>query len=118
MRPAPERCPEVPHERRETPMRPRAAARAVTVLCAGVLLLGAACGGDDSTASAGDKATSSSTASSYASSSSTAPAGTATTGAAPSGAKTKPEFEIPPGDPPKQLQIKDLEVGTGAEAKS
>ncbi|MEV7780357.1 FKBP-type peptidyl-prolyl cis-trans isomerase [Kitasatospora sp. NPDC088351] len=31
--------------------------------------------------------------------------------------KTKPEIDFPIGEPPAELQIRDLEVGTGEEAK-
>ena len=31
--------------------------------------------------------------------------------------KTKPQIVVPSGNPPKELEIKDIEVGTGAEAK-
>jgi len=33
-------------------------------------------------------------------------------------AKTKPKVSVPKGAPPKQLEVKDLEEGSGAEAKS
>ncbi len=33
-------------------------------------------------------------------------------------AKTKPKVTVPKGAPPKQLEVKDLEEGSGAEAKS
>jgi peptidylprolyl isomerase len=32
--------------------------------------------------------------------------------------KTKPEVTVPDGAPPKKLEVTDLEVGTGAEAKA
>lgn len=32
--------------------------------------------------------------------------------------KTKPKVTVPKGPPPKKLEIKDLEVGSGAEAKA
>jgi len=35
-----------------------------------------------------------------------------------SGKKTKPKVEKPSGDPPKELVTKDLEEGSGAEAKA
>lgn len=35
-----------------------------------------------------------------------------------SSAKTKPTVEVPKGAPPKKLEVKELEEGTGAEAKS
>ncbi|MFD0277325.1 FKBP-type peptidyl-prolyl cis-trans isomerase [Kitasatospora sp. NPDC127111] len=31
--------------------------------------------------------------------------------------KTKPEIDFPIGDPPAELKIRDIEVGTGEEAK-
>ncbi len=33
-------------------------------------------------------------------------------------AKTKPKVTVPKGAPPKKLEVKELETGTGAEAKS
>lgn len=33
-------------------------------------------------------------------------------------AKTKPKVSVPKGAPPKQLEVKELEEGSGAEAKS
>ena len=33
-------------------------------------------------------------------------------------AKTKPKVKVPNGPPPKKLEIKDLETGSGAEAKA
>lgn len=35
-----------------------------------------------------------------------------------SGEKSKPAVEVPEGAPPQQLETKDLEAGSGAEAKS
>lgn len=35
-----------------------------------------------------------------------------------SAAKTKPKVSVPNGAPPKQLEVKELEEGSGAEAKS
>jgi peptidylprolyl isomerase len=63
-------------------------------LCAGLAVAG--CGGDDSSAE------------------STATP-TATTEAA---AKTKPKVTVPKGAPPKKLEVRDLEEGTGAETKA
>lgn len=34
------------------------------------------------------------------------------------GEKTKPKVTVPSGPPPKQLEIKEIEEGTGAEAKA
>ena len=39
-------------------------------------------------------------------------------GAATAEPKPKPKVTVPEGPPPKQLQIKDIEPGTGAEAKA
>jgi len=69
------------------------------VVCAGLTIAG--CGGSDD----------SSTASSESSS-------TAATTSESSGEKTKPEVSVPQGPPPKQLEIKELEKGSGAEAKA
>ncbi len=43
---------------------------------------------------------------------------TAETSASPEKAKTKPKVTVPEGAPPKELETKELEEGTGAEAKS
>jgi peptidylprolyl isomerase len=71
---------------------------------AGLLaLLAAGCGGGDSTTG------------------STGPAeANAQSGASEAGGpeKTKPKVKVPKGPPPKKLVIKDLEKGTGPEAKS
>lgn len=85
----------------------RRLARALPLLLAGALLF-SACGGDDdddTTSEAGDSPAS-------------AQEDTTTTAAAPATDKTKPEFEVPAGDPPAQLVVTDLEPGTGAEAKA
>jgi FKBP-type peptidyl-prolyl cis-trans isomerase len=37
---------------------------------------------------------------------------------APTAKKTKPKVTVPKGAPPKQLEIKEIEEGTGAEAKA
>ena len=58
-----------------------------------------ACGGDDSTTGSTEAAT------------------TAAESPAPA-EKTKPTVTVPKGAPPKKLEIKDLEQGTGAEAKA
>jgi len=36
----------------------------------------------------------------------------------PTAEKTKPQVEVPQGAPPQQLETKDLEAGSGAEAKA
>ncbi len=68
------------------------------LLCAGLAVAG--CGSSDS---------------STGSTGSTESNPTATT---ESTAKTKPKVTVPKGAPPKKLEVKELETGTGAEAKS
>jgi len=63
------------------------------------MLAAAGCGGSD------DSSTGSSESSAAGSSESPAP-------------KTKPKVTVPEGAPPRELEIKDLEEGSGAEAKS
>jgi peptidylprolyl isomerase len=59
----------------------------------------AACGGGDSTSSSTEAAT-------------------AAAESAGSAEKTKPKVRVPKGAPPKELEIKEIEEGTGEEAKS
>jgi peptidylprolyl isomerase len=72
----------------------------LVLILAVCLALGlAACGGDDSTTGSTEAAT--------------------TAAESPASAeKTKPTVTVPKGAPPKKLEIKDLEEGTGAEAKA
>lgn len=42
----------------------------------------------------------------------------ATTESSPAAKKTKPTVTVPKGAPPKKLEIKELETGSGAEAKA
>lgn len=65
-------------------------------VCAGLAIAGCGGGGDSSTESSESTST-------------------ATTESA---AKTKPKVTVPKGAPPKQLEVKDLEEGTGTEAKA
>jgi peptidylprolyl isomerase len=65
-----------------------------------IALLAAGCGGGDSTTGAGD-ATAEGTA-----------------GSTGSAEKTKPKVTVPKGSPPKELEIKEIEEGSGPEAKS
>lgn len=65
-------------------------------VCAGLLFAG--CGGSDD--------------------SSTGSTGSAGTTTEASAEKTKPTVTVPKGAPPKELEIKELEEGTGAEAKA
>jgi peptidylprolyl isomerase len=67
------------------------------ILAIGIVaaLVLAGCGGDDSTTAAEE-----------------------TTAADASAPQTKPAVEVPKGAPPKQLEVRDLSVGTGAEAQA
>ena len=69
---------------------------ALLALC--VALAFAGCGGSDDSSTGSDESTP-----------------TATT---ESTAKTKPKVTVPKGAPPKKLEVKELEKGSGAEAKS
>jgi peptidylprolyl isomerase len=74
--------------------------KALAPIIALFLILGlAACGDDDSTTG------------------STEGAGSAAEAPA-SAEKTKPKVKVPKGAPPKKLEIRDIEEGTGAEAKA
>lgn len=69
-------------------------------VCAALLVAG--CGGGSDSSSGG----------------STAAAVESTAAEAAGGEKTKPKVRVPKGAPPKQLEVKDIEEGSGAEAKS
>jgi len=69
----------------------------LTLLACAVLALAACGGGDDSSSS--DESSAS------------------TSGESPA-QKTRPKVTVPTGAPPQELEIKDLEEGSGAEAKS
>ncbi len=68
-------------------------------VCAGLFVAG--CGGSDSS-----------------SSESTAASGETTAAESAGGEKTKPKVTVPKGAPPKKLEIREIEAGSGAEAKS
>jgi peptidylprolyl isomerase len=72
----------------------------IVVVCAALVIAGCGGGGDSST---GSSEASGST--------------PATTSESPA-AKTKPKVKVPSGAPPKQLEIKELEEGSGTEAKA
>ncbi|HEU5253504.1 MAG TPA: FKBP-type peptidyl-prolyl cis-trans isomerase [Solirubrobacterales bacterium] len=75
--------------------------RVILIVCLCLALLAAGCGSDDSST------TSSSSGGETSSSQAEAPKN-----------KTKPQVKAPNGAPPKKLVIKDLEEGSGPEAKS
>jgi peptidylprolyl isomerase len=72
----------------------------VIVLCAALAIAG--CGGSDDSSSESTGATTTES----------------TAAEAATAEKTKPKVTVPTGVPPKQLEIKELEEGSGAEAKS
>jgi len=76
-------------------------------LCAALALSVAGCGGSNDS-STGSSESTASTEESTASAKKTES----------SAKKTKPEVTVPKGAPPKQLVVKELEEGTGAEAKA
>lgn len=89
----------------------RRTTRAAAALLAAALLLGA-CGDDEDAAEgAGESRTTVSTLPSGGSST------TEGTGS-PAGAASRPTVTIPDSPPPKELVVKDITVGTGAEAKA
>lgn len=83
-------------------MRRMKTALVAILICAGLAIAG--CGGsDDSSTSSGESS-----------------AATTTESSSPeaAGEKTKPTVTVPKGAPPQQLEIKEIEEGSGAEAKS
>lgn len=73
------------------------------IACAALAFAG--CGGDDDSTTESTETTSAAE----------SPAGGESSSG---GEKTKPKVTVPEGAPPKQLEIKDLEEGSGAEAKA
>ena len=81
--------------------------KATALIFALVLAVGlGACGDDDSTTGSTDGAEV------------TAESAGSAEANEPSAEKTKPTVSVPDGAPPKGLQVKDLEAGSGAEAKA
>ncbi len=73
----------------------------IFLLCAVLALVVAGCGDSDDS-----------------SSESTGSTATESTEASSTAKKTKPKVTVPKGAPPKQLEIEEIEEGTGAEAKA
>jgi len=87
--------------------------RLALILFACLALFGAGCGdSDDSSSSSESTATSTETSGQGSTESSGAPEESS------GGKKTKPKVTVPSGAPPKKLEIKELEKGTGATAKA
>jgi len=95
--------------------------RLALIIFACVALVVAGCGsGEDSSSSSESAATSAETSATSTESSEKSPAESGGSGEKKSsgGEKTKPKVTVPSGPPPKQLEIKEIEKGTGAEAKT
>jgi peptidylprolyl isomerase len=88
--------------------------RLVLILLACFALVGAGCGSSDDSSTGSSESSATSTESSEKS-----PAGSGGGSKKSSGGeKTKPKVTVPSGPPPKELEIKEIEEGTGAEAKA
>jgi peptidylprolyl isomerase len=72
----------------------------ILAICVALAFAVAGCGGSDDSSSSGTTEASASTESS------------------PPAKKTKPKVTVPKGAPPKKLEIKEIEEGTGPEAKA
>jgi peptidylprolyl isomerase len=83
--------------------------RLALTLLACLALIGAGCGGDDDSSTESSESTAAQTTES----SSPAESPQSNSGAK----KTKPTVTVPSGAPPKKLEIKELEKGSGATAK-
>jgi peptidylprolyl isomerase len=79
----------------------------IVALCAALALAGCGSGSDSSTGSTESTG-----------STSTEGSTTPAKQSEPTARKTKPKVTVPKGPPPKQLVVKELEEGTGAEAKA
>ena len=88
--------------------------RLALTLLACLALVGAGCGSSDDSSTSSSESTATSTESSE---KSPAESGGSTEKSS-GGEKTKPKVTVPSGPPPKQLEIKEIEEGTGAEAKA
>jgi peptidylprolyl isomerase len=80
------------------------------ILIACVALFAVGCGGDDDSSSDSSESTTTTE--------STATTESSKTESSPSGEKTKPTVTVPSSAPPTNLEIKELEKGTGATAKA
>jgi peptidylprolyl isomerase len=88
--------------------------RLALILVACLALVGAGCGDSDDSSTSSSESTATSTESSDQGTTESSPAPEESNG----GEKTKPEVTVPSGAPPKKLEIKELEKGTGATAKA
>jgi len=88
--------------------------RLALILLACLALVGAGCGDSDDSSTSSSESTATSTESSGQGTTESSDGGEESSG----GEKTKPEVTVPSGPPPKKLEIKELEKGTGATAKA
>lgn len=91
----------------------------ISILSLCAVLAVAGCGGGDSTTESTEATQTATTEAPPAES--TAPKQAkpeASKKAKPAGGKTKPAVTVPSGPPPKQLEVRDIEVGSGATAKA
>ena len=96
--------------------------RLALILVACLALFAAGCGGssDDSSTTTETETSSVGTSTTEATTESSAPQEESKSGGGKSsagGEKTKPKVTVPSGPPPQQLEIKEIEKGTGATAK-
>ncbi len=93
--------------------------RLAPILVACLAMAVAGCGGEDSTTESAETTQATTTESPPAET--TAPKQAkpeASKKAKPAGGKSKPKVTVPSGPPPKQLEVKDVEEGSGAAAKA
>ncbi len=86
--------------------------RLAPILVACLALFVAGCGSDDDSSTSSSESTATSTESSQ------SPSESDSAEESSGGKKTKPVVTVPSGAPPKKLEIKELEKGTGATAKA
>jgi peptidylprolyl isomerase len=89
--------------------------RLALILLACLALFAAGCGSSDNSSTSSSESTATSTESSE---KSQAESGGSAEKQSSGAAKTKPKVTVPSGPPPKQLEIKEIEKGSGAEAKA
>ena len=88
--------------------------RIALILFACLALVGAGCGDSDDSSTSSSESTATSTESSGQDTTESSGGAKESSG----GKKTKPKVTVPSGPPPKKLEIKELEKGTGATAKA
>jgi peptidylprolyl isomerase len=96
--------------------------RSILILAFCVALVAGGCGSSDDSSTGSSESTAASTESTATSTESseenTAESGGSAEKKSSSGEKTKPKVTVPSGPPPKQLEIKEIEKGSGKAAKA